>query len=83
MVLPKPLNFGQPALPYDALDEDEQFFIQLICDRILEGVDVNLHVGLIAVQPHVGIADVPLHATPLVSGNSFSGVVIVDRTTKP
>ncbi len=55
---------------------------QLICDRVLEGVDVNPHVGLIAVQPHVEIADVPLNTSPLVSSNSFSEVVIVDRTNE-
>ncbi len=73
----KSLDFGQAALHCDAFD------VQLIRDRILVGADMSLSGGLVGVQPHVGIGDVTLQASPLVSSNSFSEGVIVDRQTEP
>ncbi len=52
--------FGQAALHCVAFD------VQLICDRILVGADVSLSGELVGVQPHVGIGDETLQASPSI-----------------
>ncbi len=71
----KTLHGGKASCPCDALDEEENCVL-VVTDRNVKVAVVGPYVGFGGAKPRISIGDITPIASPLVSHNSFSEVVV-------